>query len=196
MYIAFEGIDGSGKTTQIKHFCEWLDTTSLKYQFIPQPMETTECGKTLRKYLREGYSDEYSPYTFALLFAANRAEIHAKMDRETLPLYLTDRCLYSNLVYSNLSESWFDALELYSPIPDYVILFDIDPEVAVYRCDGDEKYESKENLKKVRERYLKLAERYKDKFFIIEVGDKDIRTVHEEVKQLFLYGGFYEGKNE
>lgn len=196
MYIAFEGIDGSGKTTQIKLLCEWLENQKIDFKFIPQPMESTKIGKTLRQYLKEGYTSKSSPYIFALLFAANRAEINDEMINEKHSFYLTDRCLYSNLVYSNLEIEWFNNIEKYSPIPDVVFLFDIDPEIAVSRVDGNEKYESLENLKKVRRRYLDLAELYKNRFFIIDVEHKSKCAIKNEVQQLFLYGGLHESKNE
>ena len=197
MYITFEGIDGSGKTTQIDLFYAWLKD-KMNVELIKQPLETTECGKTLRQYLKRGYKGMYDRYVFALLFAANRAEINDVMTREPNKLYLTDRSLYSNYVYSNLNEEWFNKIERYSPKPDLVYLFDIDPEIAFKRCNSGEAYESLHKLEDARELYLRLAHKYNHNWVIIDVGDKSIDALQRELQTHFMYGVMeaeFENKN-
>ena len=186
MIIAFEGIDGSGKTSQITLLKERLIREGTDFYFMKQPYETP-LGSLLREYLKESNpSDKWEPYTLALMFAANRSEMnrYARQAEQLGDLIIFDRCHWSNLVYSDLDRKWFDIIEKHSIKPDLTILFDIDPDVAIERVTGDEVYENIENLYAVRQRYLELAKEPENMFEVIKVEDKLPEEVAIEVDQI------------
>lgn len=181
MYIAFEGIDGSGKSTQLQLFAEWLSKCGISFKTFRQPNDSP-LGKTLRHYLTLPDQD---PHFLALMFAANRIEIRDEMNGSKANLKLTDRSLYSNLVYSDLGEGWFYEVEDFCNQPDQVYLFDLDPEIAYERSDKTDAYENVERLTKSRAGYLKLAKKMPDKFIVID-ANRPIEKVATAVQDIFL----------
>jgi dTMP kinase len=183
MIIAFEGIDGSGKTLQMNMLQQRLREKEADFYFIKQPYMTL-LGHTLREYLQKQHLGDFAPQLLALMFAANRIEMLKMSQLHENKLILFDRCHWSNLVYSDLDRKWFDEIEKHSPKPDLTILFDIDPDVAIERVTGDEVYENIENLYAVRQRYLELAKEPENMFEVIKVEDKLPEEVAIEVDQI------------
>ena len=158
MYIVFEGIDGSEKSTQIQLLKEWLEANGFEVETLVEPTDS-EVGKLIRKLLQhpDAMSDKFQK-VLALLFAADRMLIMDKLEDESKVL-ISDRSFISSLVYQDPTE-WVEVLNRYAKKPDLLILLDLDVKKSVARTSGEDTFENVEFLTGVKDNYLKLAENY------------------------------------
>lgn len=170
--IALEGIDGTGKTTQVKRISEIFTNRGVETVMIHQPIQTP-LGQIIRKYLKEPQFERTNPEKMALMFAANRLEMDEilRNPRNRGEFIIHDRSLLSNFVYSNLPLGWFQAIEKYHVRPDLTIILDDEVENVLPRLEGIESYETETKLKSAREGYL-MAKALQD-----VVGPIEILTV-------------------
>ena len=168
MFIALEGIDGSGKGTHTKKLNKWIKEKGRETHLTQEPT-TGAIGQLLRKALKKG---ELDPRTEALLFAADRTE-HVREIKQKLSdgaVVITERYLYSSIAYqgaSGVSIKWLMELNRFAPIPDLVLFLDIPPEVGLSRISSGsslrgkvrerEHFERQGFLEKVRDVYLELS---------------------------------------
>jgi dTMP kinase len=182
MYICLEGIDGSGKSTQILLLEKWLEEYGCEVQRIFEPTDSP-VGKLIREMLKdpEATGDNFQK-TLALLFAADRMILMDEIEaaEESGKIVISDRCFISSIVYQNEQE-WLYEINKHVKMPDMVILLDMDVETALSRCDGKDSFENKIFLENIRERYLKLAE--ENDFFVINANN-GINKVQEDVKKI------------
>lgn len=181
MFITFEGIDGSGKTTQTKLLKKWLESKGFKTILTEEPTHSA-IGKELRKLMKRKAHD----WVEAILFSADRA-LHC--EQVIIPnldkTVICDRYTHSTLAYQTsmgLDRKWVECLNKNAPEPDITIYLDVSPETAMKRINKRAKqtvkYEQLELLRKVRNEYLRMKS---NKFKIIN-GEKTIQEVYEEVK--------------
>ena len=158
MYIVFEGIDGSGKSTQIQLLKEWLEANGFEVETLVEPTDL-EVGKLIRKMLQhpDAMEDNFQK-VLALLFAADRMLIMDKLEDDS-KVFISDRSFISSLVYQNPTE-WVEVLNRYAKRPDLLILLDLDVEKSVARTSGEDTFENVEFLTGVKDNYLKLAKNY------------------------------------
>jgi dTMP kinase len=171
MYIVLEGIDGAGKSTQIKMLKEWLEDNGFNVETIVEPTDM-EIGKLIRELLtRSDAESDSMQKTFGLLFAADRLMLMDKIERleNENTVVISDRSFYSSLAYQNPQE-WIKELNKYAKIPDLVLLLDLDVKKSVERCDGTDEFENEEFLTGVKQNYLDLAKSY-DNFKIIDANN-------------------------
>jgi dTMP kinase len=155
-FIVLEGLDRSGKTTQVnlleKHFVE----QGKKVQVMRFPDRTTNSGKAIDSYLKgETTMDDHIIH---LLFSINRwekANTIASLLSEGVTV-LCDRYYYSGIVYSaakqnpTLDLAWARGPEVGLPRPDLVLFLDLGEEQAEARGGwGAEVYEKVEMQKRV-----------------------------------------------
>lgn len=164
MLVAFEGIDGSGKSTVIRGVAKALRREGLVVKVTQEP-SSTWVGKAVRKAI----SAKLDPLTLAFLFLADRSEHVAGMRLDKATVVLTDRYRDSTSAYqaAALSERMPEALgwltqlqEPLFPSPDLGILLDVPAEVGVRRISGrarKEPFEKVKFLRRVRSNYLRLA---------------------------------------
>jgi len=188
MFIVFEGIDGSGKTTIAKKLAEHLSREHKV--FLTEEPTQTWLGEGVRRAIEE----EKNPYTQALLFFADRAD-HVEQIKEHLKegyIVISDRYVYSTYAYQGAQlygiMKFEDAMEwfktIYEPMrldPDVVFYIDIWPEEGINRIYGrkkKEKFERVEFLNRVREIYSLLAEEHG---FIKIDGMKSVEDVFNDV---------------
>ena len=162
-FIVFEGIDGSGKSTQVRRVAKQLDALAT---FEPG---ATVLGQSLRKILLDG-SSFLAERAEALLMAADRAQHVAEIVEPALASgrdVVSDRFLGSTLAYQGYGRG-LDLEELQQLCnfatggltPDLVILMDIDPAVAASRGTQDtaDRFEqSRDFQERVRDGFLELA---------------------------------------
>lgn len=139
LFIAIEGMDGSGSTTQCKKLVEFLNASGRKAILTAEPSHN-ESGLLLRKYLNAQRSGEYkvSKACLALLFAADRL-IH--YDNDIAPhlaagtWVVSDRYVLSSLVYQglDLDVEWVKSLNSFAPAPHHTILVQVENQVAAER---------------------------------------------------------------
>ncbi|NOY37740.1 MAG: dTMP kinase [Chlorobi bacterium] len=103
-FIVIEGLDGSGKSTQIRLLREYFDRRRIAHYFIHFPRTDTGLfGELIARFLRGemGHNREVDPYLVALLYAGDRKEAAVQIRREmdAGKLVLIDRYTYSNIAF-------------------------------------------------------------------------------------------------
>ena len=163
VFIVFEGIDGSGKSTHIKALAEELRSQGYGVLQTSEPSRD-RIGNFIRRYAERNDS-RLTSETEALLFAADRFE-HVKTVIEPAlrrgRIVISDRYLYSSLAYQGaggLEVDWIREMNRFAPKPDLGILLDILPEFSLQRVNRRKTvFEDSDYLRKVRNIYLKLVE--------------------------------------
>ena len=158
MYIVFEGIDGAGKSTQIRLLKEWLEANGFRVETLVEPTDS-EVGKLIRRILqRPDETTDKIQKTLGLLFAADRMLIMDKLEDKS-KIIISDRSFISSLAYQEPAE-WIEVLNRYAKKPDLLLLMDLDVKKSVARTSGKDTFENETFLTGVKENYLKLAENY------------------------------------
>lgn len=113
MFIVFEGIDGSGKTTQIRKVQKWLEERGKKAIIVREP-GGTPVSEAIRNILLSKSELDIVPATEALLFAASRAQLVQKVIRPALKrgeVVLCDRFIHSTLAYQGYARNFLQFAE-------------------------------------------------------------------------------------
>ena len=176
--MAFEGVDGSGKTSYIEALSSHLEKKSINFKIVREP-GGSKLGEVIRDLL---LSHEYTvePLTEALLFSANRANLISEIIKPSIEngiKIISDRSAYSSVAYQGVGRGLgFDKIYEINDVavdgywPEKVILLDIDPEVSLKRQKINDRIGSSELdfFKKVREGYLQLSEKFNENFLVID----------------------------
>jgi dTMP kinase len=182
MYICLEGIDGSGKSTQIDLLVKWLDDCGIDVLMVVEPTGSP-VGKLIRELLQNPNATKNNfQNTLALLFAADRIILMDKIEEAEKEgkVILSDRCFYSSMAYQN-DDDWIYKINKFAKRPDLVLLLDIDPDTAISRCEGTDSFEDIDFLIKIRERYLKIAD--KQDFMVVNAKNGK-NKVHDDIKRV------------
>jgi dTMP kinase len=187
MFIAFEGLDGSGSSTQVRLLSERLERTGHKTLVTKEPTGTNPIGRLIREVLQHRF--ETSPEGLQLLFAADRAE-HLRVD--ILPalkegkIVLTDRYLFSTIAFGSYGVTdmdWLKQLNRLYPLPDITFLFKLDPELCIQRIQGRgttfELFEKAEKLKVIWKNYEKISHDFPN-FHLIDAA-KSIAEISDTI---------------
>ena len=180
-YLAFEGIDGSGKTTLIDELSKKLTESNVDFNIVREP-GGSKLGEGIRELL---LSHDYNvePTSEALLMSASRAQLIEEIVKPAInngQLVITDRSAYSSVAYQGVGRDLgyqkiyeLNDLAIDSFWPEKVILLDIDPKVSLSRQKVADRIGSGEIsfFNKVRDGYLQLAEDFSDKFLVLNAED-------------------------
>ena len=195
-FIVFEGIDGSGTTTQLNKLLKLCDDRNIKAVGTQEPT-ASPIGLLIRDFLskKKDFADE----TIVRLFATDRCQhIYGKdgiiENTEKGFLVCSDRYLFSSLAYQGFGEEKAKVIKENEdfPLPSVLFFLDIEPKKALQRIEkrGSEKelYENINFLTKVRNNYLEIIEFYRShhpemKIFILDAteSEEDIAKRIEEV---------------
>lgn len=198
-FIVFEGIDGSGTTTQLEMLKEYFSSKgkcplSSNEPFFTQEPTDNEIGKLIRKAL--GGKEPFTSDTMARLFAADRCE-HlfgrngiveaANCGR----LVFSDRYLFSGIAYQTIAGAEKSAKKHNEdfPLPEILFFFDLPVHVAMQRISkrkGEpEIYEKADFQEKVREEYSKVIRFYEKAEPAMKVirinAEEDISEIHKQI---------------
>ncbi|MBW2619117.1 MAG: dTMP kinase [Deltaproteobacteria bacterium] len=192
-FIALEGIDGVGTTTQARLLADWLQAKGRDCLLTAEPSAGT-IGTFLRQALKGSYA--LPPPAMALLFAADRLDHLAREIRPTLAdglVVVSDRYLFSSLAYQSVGNeaAWVEAINSRAREADLTILLDAPVEACLQRVklrDGwlMDLYEKAEFLSQVRQNYLDLAAqpgRSKGKVVVIP-GESPVEEVASAVARV------------
>ncbi|GAB4301773.1 MAG: dTMP kinase [Myxococcota bacterium] len=188
-FIVFEGIDGSGTTTQAALLHKAFVERERGALLTCEPTDGA-IGKLIRDVLKKGSHNKLEPDSLALLFAADRIEHYRKTIRPALEkgnYVISDRYVYSSLSYQPIfSELGFiEQMNSEVPFADVCFILRISVDEAIKRISaasrGGELFEKKEILTKVSENYDKLAERYPGGGLVYLDGELSVEEVHKAV---------------
>ena len=187
LFVTFEGIDRSGKTTQARLLCEALGPDALG---VREP-GGTEAGERIREILKDP-AVELSPRTEALLFAAARAELVEQVIRPALEegrTVVSDRFLDSSLAYQGGARGLgveevgrINRFALGGLRPDLTLLLEIDPAAAADRAGESDRFEDEgaELQRRVLEAYEELIAAEPARWRRID-ADRPPEDVHADV---------------
>jgi dTMP kinase len=141
-FISFEGIDGSGKSTQARLLADALRAQGHTVTLTREPGGSTG-AEEIRRLVLEGDPDRWSPETEILLFTAARRDHLEKTIRPALArgeIVITDRFADSTRIYQGITRgdlvATVDRLHdlMIATEPDLTILVDIDPAIGLTRA--------------------------------------------------------------
>ncbi len=186
LFIVIEGIDGSGKDTHLKSLSNELRERGFNVVETAEPSRD-QVGAFLKRYAKRK-GRRLPAETEALLYAADRYEHIKNVIVPALTrgrIVISIRYFYSTLAYqgaAGVDLDWIREMNKFALKPDLTILLDILPEYSLHRLKRRRTiFESADYLRRVREIYLKLAERGE----LVRVdADRPRRVVQAEVLSL------------
>ena len=196
-FISFEGVDGSGKSTQIQRLADFLGRLRFDIVVTREPGGSVG-GEEIRKLLLQGDVDRWSAETEILLFTAARRD---HLERIILPamkngqIVICDRFTDSTRMYQGMRgpklKKLVDMLdkEVIGHDPDLTILIDIDPEIGLRRAKSRETVEERfedfglELQKKMRKGFLDLSKQFSNRISVID-GHQSEDNVSKEICSL------------
>jgi dTMP kinase len=206
MLITFEGIEGSGKSTQAKRLKEWLQEKKIPCVLTREP-GGTDIGKHIRRLLLDPTHTKMSAMTELMLYMADRAQHLAELIIPELAqgkMILCDRFYDATTVYQGIARQidMNTILQLHKIVladlkPAKTLLFDLPVEQGLARAwkrihaDQSEQNENrfeKESIlfhEQVRKGYLNLAKNAPDRFVIVDAGQAEMR-VFEDVVSIIM----------
>ncbi|TYT22953.1 dTMP kinase [Dictyoglomus thermophilum] len=200
LFITFEGIDGSGKTTQAILLKDYLESKGFKVYLTREP-GGTEVGSKIREIL---LSPDFSinPWTEVFLYLASRVEntIVLKKKLEENYIVICERYADSTIAYQGYGRNLplnilaeMNGIATSGLKPDLTVLIDLDPELALRRKKTFDRIEmeGKDFYYRVREGYLEIAKREQERFIIIpgSLSKEEIfERIVKRIKEKFLRG--------
>jgi dTMP kinase len=192
VFVAFEGVEGAGKGTQIALAKEWLESAGYHVLVTREPGGTT-VGETIREVLLAHETGFVEPRTEALLFAAARAQHVSSVIRPALEagdVVICDRYIDSSVAYQGVARGLGEAdvlsLNVWATqglFPDLVILLHLEPEAGLVRMleEPDRiEMEGADFHAKVSNAYLQIAEEHPERIVVVD-ADGTPEVVHERV---------------
>ena len=194
IFITFEGIDGSGKSTQAKALASSLKKNGVDNILTREPGGSSG-AEIIRKLLVEGDPSKWSPETEMLLFTAARRDHLEKTIEPGLregKIVISDRYVDSTRVYQGVTRGdlrqTVDKLHnlMISKEPDLTFIIDMDPQEALYRGlardSGEDRFEDfgLEFQLKLRNGFLDLKNSFTERCHIID-GSKTSQQISLEI---------------
>jgi dTMP kinase len=196
MFFSFDGIDGTGKTTQMDLCCDWLRLRG--YEVVPcRDPGSTPLGERVREILL--HSDAATPIGRRgemLLYMAARAQLVEQVIRPALAankIVVSDRYLLANLVYQGHAGGLdVEAVRRVGLVaidgtePDAVFLLDMSPAAADRRLNRElDRMERQGNdyRQRLRDGFLAEAARAQGRIHVIDAG-RSVEAVQAEIRQI------------
>ena len=194
IFITFEGVDGSGKSTQAKEIANTLNKNGYTTVLTREPGGSIG-AELIRKLLVEGDPDRWSPETEMLLFTAARRDHFEKTINPALregKIVISDRFADSTRIYQGATRgdlrSIVDKLHklMIGYEPDLTIIIDIDPSESLARGlargSGEDRFEEfgLNFQQKLRRGFLNLADDFGERCKVIN-GAQSIEKVSSEI---------------
>ncbi len=217
MFITFEGIEGSGKTTQMQKTADFLKNAGYEVIVTREPGDTL-IGKKIRSILLDPENKNMSYLCELLLYVADRVQhLHEVVEPGLVAdkIVLCDRFIDSTIVYQGKARGLdTDLIEKIHGTgtgildrfkPDLTVLFDLEPETGLKRTfkalkngqreENETRFEQ-ENIKfheKVRQGYLELALKEKSRFLIVDASlepDQVLNRITAGIREWFPFMKF------
>jgi len=193
-FISFEGIDGSGKSTQIELLAKFLKNLSFEVVITREPGGSVG-GEQIRDLLLQGETDRWSAETEILLFTAARRD---HLERIILPalgdgkIVICDRFTDSTRMYQGMRGSNLrNLVELLNEKvikcdPDLTIIIDINPETALKRAKSRKTVEERfedfgvELQIKMRQGFIKLSKEFNNRIEVVD-GQQSVDELTQDI---------------
>lgn len=204
VFITFEGMEGSGKSTVMARIGAWLEVGGREVVYTREP-GGTPLGRDLRSILLDTRNSDIVPKAELFLYLADRAQHAASVVRPALErgaAVLSDRYADSTVVYQGYGRGLdmdmlqtLNAMAVNSVWPGLTLLLDIAPEMGLARAnarnaaegknvsEGRFEAESLEFHTRVRRGFLDLAARNPDRFVVVD-GSQDQDTVFAQAREV------------
>jgi dTMP kinase len=191
VFIAFEGGEGTGKSTQSKMLKKWLEQEGEEVVLSREP-GGTDLGQGLRKILLDHETGAISPRAEALLYAADRAHhvfstIRPALDRGDV--VITDRYFDSSIAYQGAGRvlqpnevARISRWATESLFPTLTIIIDQPAEIGLARLKSRDRLEAEPIAfhERVRNEFLQIASLDPERYLIVD-GTQSIEDIHEEI---------------
>ncbi len=203
MFITFEGIEGSGKTTQIRKIAGFFKNAGYGIIVTREPGDTV-IGKSIRSILLDPENKNMSYLCELLLYVADRAQhLHEVIEPglKADKIVLCDRFIDSTIVYQGKARGLdTDLIEKLHGMgtgildrfkPDLTVLFDLNPKAGLQRTfkalangqreENETRFEQ-EDLdfhEKIRKGYLELALKEKQRFLVVDAAAEPCQVFNE-----------------
>jgi len=201
-FITFEGIDGCGKSTQARLLLEYMNKSGVESILVREP-GGTNISESIREILLHSSSGQMGDRTESLLMTASRTQLTQEViipNMDQGKFVIADRYSDSTLAYQgggrNLDIEWLIELNNYATftlLPDITFFVDIRPEEALRRLDSNKDRIEGEGIEfqaRVRKTYHELAERFNDRYVILdgygEIGDIHQKVLNEMIRRKFI----------
>ena len=203
MFITFEGVEGSGKSTAMKAIAAWLKEQGRDVLCTREPGGTA-LGATLRTLMLDTRNKNITPGAELFLYLADRSQHVAEVIRPALKegkVVLSDRYADSTIVYQGYGRGFLpQELHKLNDVavdglwPDRTLVFDVDPAVGLVRARSrntlegtalsEGRFEEEELAfhERVRQGFLQWAARYPKRFRVIDSG-ADLESVLAQSKE-------------
>ena len=191
-FITFEGIDGCGKSTQVRKLVETMNSLGKKTVLVREPGGTT-ISEEIREILLHRHLSNISDRTEALLMTGSRAQLTYEVIMPNLingKNVVADRFSDSTLAYQGggrkLDIDWLINLNYFATYelePDVTFFVDILPEEASKRKSKEKDRIERAGIELqtlVRNTYLELSIRFKERFFVVD-GHETIENIHNAI---------------
>ena len=197
VFLTFEGIDGSGKSTQARMLAEHLRGEGHEVVLTREPGGSAG-AEEIRSLVLEGDPDRWSAETEILLFTAARRDHLERTIEPALAagkVVICDRFADSTRMYQGLSRGDLRGLvdKLHALMigrePDMTLLIDMDPETGLSRAKGrqgtEERFEDfgPALQQQMRAGFLALAHEFSDRFRVVD-GNRDMDSVARDVTHI------------
>jgi dTMP kinase len=197
MFISFEGIDGSGKSTQAKLLVKKLEEENRKVLFLREP-GGTEISEQIRNILLNKKNLKMTQIAELLLFSASRAQLVSEVIKPALLnnlVVITDRYVDSTTVYQGHGRGLhhggikgINSIATMGVMPKKTFFIDITVQEMYARRHANHQeidrmeMSNDEFFERVRQGYLELAKEEPGRFVVID-GKQPIETIHEIIWQ-------------
>ena len=196
--ITFEGIDGSGKSTQIQLLEAEFEKLGISYKTFREP-GGTKLSEKIRAILLDKENIELYSNAESLLFAAARAQLTAEQIKPALTkgeFVICDRFTDSTIAYQGYGRGLnINNLELMNTIatdgliPDITFILDIDPQKATERLKtvNPDRMEAAgiDFFKKIRQGYCQIREQNQSRCIVID-GEKPQKDISKEIHHIIM----------
>jgi len=191
IFIAFEGGEGIGKSTQSKLLKEWLEQEGESVVLSREP-GGTDLGIEIRRILLSHSTGEISPRAEALLYAADRAHHVFSVIRPALAngqVVISDRYFDSSIAYQGAGRvlepgevARISRWATESLFPTLTIIIDLPAEIGLSRLKSKDRLESQPIAfhERVRQEFLQLAAVDPERYFIVD-GNQSIDDIHTAI---------------